>query len=280
METSATFLLLLVKLCFAVAEDPPSYDAVGGKLNLRPEFTAPIISILWKHNTDLLAEWNTADGFTYYGTFKGRTTLDNSTAHLEISKLNQTDSGSYSVEINSVLQTKIYTVKVINEVPKPSVWIAPASCGPALTNCTFTCGGETKGAEPVAYSWKMGDGAWEPSVKERDISRLEIKLDKTVTCRMKNPISEKESEPKENPFYKEDYGLGVGEIIGIVIFVIFIIVVLCGLAYWKKDPIMARFGVVKGDSQGGNAGNTERSPPKSEEGKLLEPKATSNETSK
>nr|XP_046257815.1 SLAM family member 5-like [Scatophagus argus] len=202
MEKRATFLLLLVKLCFAVAEDPPSYGAVGGKLNLRPVFTAPITSILWKHNTDLLAEWNTADGFTYYGTFKGRTTLDNSTAHLEISNLNQADSGSYSVEINNVPQLKINTVKVINKVPKPSVWISPVSCGPSSMMCTFSCEGETDGAEPVTYSWKMGDGAWEPSVKERDISRLEIKLDKTVTCRMKNPISEKESEPMTNPFYK------------------------------------------------------------------------------
>ena len=126
------------------------------------------------------------------------------------------DSGEYSVKINSATEPALnYTVKVIKEVPQPVVDV-PVSCSDASKSCTLVC--ERKSdeavalaeAEPVTYSWKMGEGEWMDGEKIRTITNdEETQGVETFSCRMKNPISEKHSDPIENIFYNENVELWI-----------------------------------------------------------------------
>ena len=98
---------------------PDLYLKVGGELVLKPDkstVTDPITSILWKHGKNKVAEWDKDfGGLDIYAAFKERTILDNTTGELRISGLKKTDSGVYSVEFNSKLLHKTYTLSVISK---------------------------------------------------------------------------------------------------------------------------------------------------------------------
>ena len=98
---------------------PDLYLKVGGELVLTPDKSTvpdPIISIIWKHGKNKVAEWDKDfGGLDIYGAFKNHTTLDNTTGELSISGLEKTDSGVYSVEFNSKLLHKTYTLSVISK---------------------------------------------------------------------------------------------------------------------------------------------------------------------
>uniref|UniRef100_A0A8C4HRU5 Ig-like domain-containing protein n=1 Tax=Dicentrarchus labrax TaxID=13489 RepID=A0A8C4HRU5_DICLA len=207
METQSGFWFLTVGLLAvlnsALAED--KYVVVGGNVDLRPPFTGVITNILWKHNGNLLAEWAKGEAeLTYFIPFQGHTTLDITSGRLEVRNMTIAHEGLYTVDINNKPQDQRYDVKVIEEVPKPSILSRPLTCSSASTNCTLTCGEETKKAEPVTYSWKRDNEEWQQSMKDMLIIKTEISHVKTFTCRMKNPVSEKESEPKDNPLFSEE----------------------------------------------------------------------------
>ncbi|XP_039638953.1 T-lymphocyte surface antigen Ly-9-like [Perca fluviatilis] len=194
MEKLTGFLLLLAALNFALAQDEvtPTYFKDGGELTLdvRPPPPEPLYNILWIINGNLVAEWikdqvtgSVLVPLTYYRPFNGRTTLDVTTGRLVINNMTKADMGLYSVEVNNKVQNERYNAVLMKEVPQPEV-VAPETCSPALDNCTLTCDADTTDAGPVTYSWKMGDGEWKESGKEM-----------TITCRIKNPVSEKESTP-------------------------------------------------------------------------------------
>ena len=95
------------------------YHKVGGELVLTPDkstVTDPITSILWKHGKYKVAEWDKDfGGLDIYAAFRERTTLDQTTGELRISGLMKTDSGVYSVELNSKLLDKTYTLSFISK---------------------------------------------------------------------------------------------------------------------------------------------------------------------
>ncbi|XP_070834411.1 uncharacterized protein [Chaetodon trifascialis] len=236
-------VLLLAVLGSAKAEDgdKPSYCLLGGKLTLvlGPTGSERITSILWKYKSDLLAEWvENVVPLVYYEPFKGRATLDISTGRLEVTKMSEADLGLYTVEINNKVQGQRYLAKAIEKVPKPLVWIQPVGCNPTSVNCTLRCDGDTSKAEPVTYSWKKGDGAWEKLGKEINIIKSETGHVETFSCRMKNPVSEEESEPKDNPLFQEETpgGSNVGEAVGGSI--IGLLLLIGGVVgYVKRDAI-------------------------------------------
>ncbi|XP_038588742.1 uncharacterized protein LOC119913397 [Micropterus salmoides] len=202
METQTGVWLLAALLNVSLAED--KYVAVGGKLELRPKppSAVAITNILWKHNGNLVAEWaQGAVELTHYGSFKSRTTLDINAGGLEINNMVESDAGLYTVEINSQVQSPSYDVKMIKDVPKPEVWMRLLTCAADSEACTLSCDGDTGGAEPVTYSWKEGDGDWKESGKDMKITKTNTGV-KTFSCKMKNPVSEKESEPEPNPFFQ------------------------------------------------------------------------------
>ncbi|XP_071015844.1 obscurin-like isoform X2 [Oncorhynchus clarkii lewisi] len=198
------------------------YHKVGGKLVLTPDkstVTDPITSILWKHGKYKVAEWDKDfGGLDIYGAFRERTTLDQTTGELRISGLMKTDSGVYSVEFNSKLLDKTYTLSVIKAVPKPTI---TSSCNPDKTSCTLTCEGDTTDAEPVTYSWKVGEGPWEVLDKQHNVCKSNTGKSTNsykYICKLNNAVSgEGEvSEPVGEVFgpegnHEEELGVGKGE---------------------------------------------------------------------
>ncbi|XP_053189526.1 SLAM family member 9-like [Scomber japonicus] len=203
-------LLLSAVLSSGLTEE--KFFGEGGTLELRPDFSSEINTVTWKLNNKLVAEWlKTINAVTYYHVFEGRTTLNKVTGTLNITNKSPADSGVYSVEINNMVLPERYNVKAIKEVPQPAVELNLLSCSDASDNCTLLCEGKSDEAvalaeaEPVTYSWRMGDREWMDAEKIRTITNdEETQRVETFSCRMKNPISEKQSDPIPNPFYRED----------------------------------------------------------------------------
>ncbi|XP_055764107.1 uncharacterized protein LOC129840333 [Salvelinus fontinalis] len=213
------------------------YHEVGGELVLTPDkSTVPdsITSILWKHGECWVAYWDKdSSGLDIYGAFKERTTLDQTTGELRISGLKKTDSGVYSVEFNSKLLEKTYTLSVIKAVPKPTI---TSSCNPDKTSCILTCEGNTTDAEPVTYSWKVGEGAWE--VVDKQLIVFKSNTGKSTnsykyTCKLHNSVSGEVSEPVGEVFGPEP---SIRDFVGVVVtaIVAFVFIVISGMLVWKK----------------------------------------------
>ncbi|XP_071186084.1 uncharacterized protein [Salvelinus alpinus] len=169
------------------------YHQVGGELVLTPDKSTvphPITSILWRHGRNKVAEWDQDfGGLDIYAAFIERTTLNQNTGELRISGLMKTDSGVYYVEFNSKLLDKTYKLSVIKAVPKPTI---TSSCNPDKTSCTLTCEGDTTDAEPVTYSWKVGEGAWEVIHKQLIVSKSDTGKPTNgykYICKLKNAVS-------------------------------------------------------------------------------------------
>lgn len=226
MERSAAVwllcLLLLTALSCSQARVIQSYFRVGGALVLQPvPVPERITSVAWKHKDKPLAEW--VEGKTelgYYGRFRGRSDLSTNTGVLQVRSMTAEDGGVFSVEINSKPQSQVYSVSQMDEVPQPHAFVTPLACSQAMTRCLLHCYGHAEDTENITYFWKMGDGEWEESEKKIEILNIyELHPVRTFSCRMKNPVGEKDSEPIGNPFYREkktpDSGwTGVGGFVG------------------------------------------------------------------
>ncbi|XP_029612807.1 uncharacterized protein LOC115196277 isoform X4 [Salmo trutta] len=195
-----TLIGLYFWICLAqkVVSGDDLYHEVGGDLLLTPDKSTvpdPITSILWKHGKNKVAEWDKDfGGLDIYAAFINRTTLDQTTGELRITGLKKTDSGVYYVEFNSKLLDKTYTISVIKPVPKPTI---TSSCNPDKTSCILTCEGDTTDAEPVTYSWKVGEGAWQVIGKQLIVSKNYTGKPTNsykYICKMKNSVSGEVSE--------------------------------------------------------------------------------------
>ncbi|XP_032364486.1 T-lymphocyte surface antigen Ly-9-like [Etheostoma spectabile] len=223
------FLLLLAVLNVARAQDKstPKYYKDGGvlTLDLSPRPSEPITNLVWKHQGNLVvAKWVKDEVLSYFKTFIGRATVDVTTGRLVINNMTKADMGVYSVELNYKVQNERYDAILIKEVPEPMVWVRPWMCPSALDRCTLSCEGVTTNDGPVTYSWKKGDGDWTESGKYLDITKEERADVETFTCRIQNPVSARQSRPKENPFLIQEPGSSnVKTIVG-VIFVLLVVV--------------------------------------------------------
>uniref|UniRef100_A0A8C7PD13 Ig-like domain-containing protein n=1 Tax=Oncorhynchus mykiss TaxID=8022 RepID=A0A8C7PD13_ONCMY len=228
--------LTLIGLCFwlYVAQKLVSGDLylkVGGELVLKPDkstVTDPITSILWKHGKNKVAEWDKDfGGLDIYAAFKERTTLDQTSGELRIRGLKKTDSGVYSVEFNSKLLHKTYTLSVIKAVPKPTI---TSSCNPDKTSCTLTCEGDTTDAEPVTYSWEEGERVSKVLDKELSVSKSTNGI--KYTCKLSNAVSSNVSEPVGEVFGPERSSIGA--VVTLVVVAIVAFAVIIGFLVWKK----------------------------------------------
>lgn len=216
-------LQLLLLAAVSYAEKKTKFFPVGDTITLSLDLATPekIGRILWKYDTDIVADW-TQGHFLSYRRFKDRTTVDNTTGLLEIRSGTTGDSGEYKVEVNDRLHDVDYEVKVIKKVPKPIVWIQPRNCGPSSLQCTLSCDGSTEGAEPITYSWASGREDWTQSAKVFPITNNTTNI-ATLSCRMENPVSHQESDPQANPFFQEDKSQHTIAIIFCVILVVAIV---------------------------------------------------------
>ncbi|KAL3971653.1 PAX-interacting protein 1 [Sarotherodon galilaeus] len=207
MKTSAGFWLLAVLLVAATSfsQTVEKYFKVGGTLQLSPQpVSAEITSIVWKCDKNLLAEWvKDLIELTYYSKFKGRTNLNTTTGVLEIRNMTAEDTGLYSVEINNQVQSWVYQTVAMEAVPQPVVSVRLLVCSSASKSCTLSCDGNVSAAGPVEYFWKIGDGEWKQSGTNMEIINNEETQHVTnFTCRMKNPVSERDSKPLPNPLFQ------------------------------------------------------------------------------
>ncbi|XP_075935104.1 T-lymphocyte surface antigen Ly-9-like [Anarhichas minor] len=233
MEKLTGLCVLLAALSLAVTEDKFFTEGGSITLNVRPYYPDPIKHILWKFGGDLLAEWNKDDAqLEFYRSFKGRTTLDTTNGRLVVNRMSKNDTGVYSVEINGkVTENSVsYTAKwiITKHVPEPVVVIRTA-CTASSEECIVSCDGDTTEAEPVTYSWKMGDKDWELLGKSIEITVIKNAHDKFITCRMTNSFSEKVSETIINPFYR----INPVWIVGIVFGVLGALILLALVGLWK-----------------------------------------------
>ncbi|KAM9397591.1 cell adhesion molecule CEACAM5-like [Salvelinus alpinus] len=133
-------------------------------------------------------------------------------------KLKNSVSGEVSEPVGEVFGSEA--------VPKPTITY---SCNANKTSCILTCEGDTTDAEPVTYSWKMGEGAWEFLDKQRNVSKNDTGKSTNsykFFCKMKNSAGEGEvSEPVELVFGSDGW-LTKARLFGISVFVLAIAGVL------------------------------------------------------
>ncbi|XP_035847921.1 T-lymphocyte surface antigen Ly-9-like [Sander lucioperca] len=213
MEKLTWCWLLLAVLNSALAQNKltTKYFTDGGELTLDlrpPPPPGPLGDVLWKIDGNLVAEWvKDIVPVTYYRNFIGRTTLNVTTGRLVIKDMTKADMGVYSVEVNRKVQNERYNAVWIKEVPQPEIWIRPLTCSNDSDSCTLDCEANiTEPAGPVTYSWKKGDGEWKESGKDLDITKNGTLDVETFTCRIQNPVSERDSKPKRNPLLEEKRG--------------------------------------------------------------------------
>ncbi|XP_062256404.1 uncharacterized protein LOC133965847 [Platichthys flesus] len=245
-----TVLLLAALTSFALGQGSLYFEEGKPLVLTPPDHGTVITSVVWTHNTDLVVEW-IKNNLVFYRSFQGRTELNQSTAQLTVNDTTQSDGGEYRVEINNVQQSQVYTVKVIKKVPKPSVVLRTPSCSPTSSNCNFTCKGDPDATQLLTYSWRKdsGDpdklGTWEPGLQTMNLLLDDVKTKgvKQISCRMKNPVSEEESDRLDNPMYPKDLGsLSSGGLAAIIIVVILVVLGLgVGVVYWQREAIKKKF---------------------------------------
>uniref|UniRef100_A0A3P8T786 Ig-like domain-containing protein n=1 Tax=Amphiprion percula TaxID=161767 RepID=A0A3P8T786_AMPPE len=191
-------LLLLEALISAEAQNTLRYLEVGGKLVLRPEpVSGGITSITWKLKGGIVGEWNKETlPLEFSPAFQGRASMDTTTGVLEISNMMKNHSGLYTVEINDRVQEGGYDVEVIKQVPEPEAFMRPPTCTQSSESCFLSCDGDITEAGPVTFYFKKGGGGWEEGEQNiKIINDEDTRAVATFSCRMKNPVGEKDSEP-------------------------------------------------------------------------------------
>lgn len=249
-------LLLWAVPDLSVAEDIMAHFKDGGDLELRPKVSDRITNILWKFDKYLIAEWvNDSVPLHYYERFKDRATLDITSGALVMKKLSTSDEGKYTVEINNKVHPQVFIGKLIEVVPKPGIWVQPLKCNAEMDSCTLKCEKENvviKDAELVTYEWKEDGGSWKKGGMTMPISKTATAHIKTFTCKMKNPVSEEESDPYENIFYVEPPDGDPGTAVGVTVSLLLLAFAILGVVLWKKK--MACFSK-RQDEGGATAAN-------------------------
>lgn len=241
----------LIFICFgrnfAQVKTIGEHFLIGEDLELRPPsgISKNITGVQWRHNDNIVAEWAEGDAeVDTYGDFKGRADLDTATGILLIRKTTKAEAGDYTIEINNNRLDVKYVVKSVKAVPEPNVWVKPNE---VENQRECVCEGNVEGAEPVTYFWNTGpDRSWVESGKNIVINDTETtRLIETYSCKIKNPVSEKESKPEKNPFYHK--AADKNALWALVLIPILIIVLGGGLGYWKRAAIKEKCNCAGGE---------------------------------
>lgn len=233
--------------CFAAIDAAAHtlYKEVGQVAVLKPSSvpeSEPIKSIIWKHKSDIAIELLEGT-IEAYRQFKVRGKLNNLSGELTIERLAPEDSGAYTVEINDK-HTSETLLQIISAVPEPIVNI---TCHEAKS-CTLDCVGNTKGAEPVRYNWKLGDSLKENSTKVYHVKKEETSGMKKFSCELHNPVSKKSSALYDNPLNEpNDEGSPNGKIytgvtvfaslLGTVLLLVFLHRCKSGMWFYEKNSM-------------------------------------------
>ncbi|KAI4786213.1 hypothetical protein KUCAC02_037273 [Chaenocephalus aceratus] len=254
MEKVLVFALLVAASLRAASTEMFIKEGGSVTLELRPALTVPITIIQWKYKDSILAEW--VKDVLPLAHNREHIKLDIVSGRLAMEKMTKAEEGVYSVEVNSNVQKVTYNVVVLKDVPKPEIWIAPLTCSEEINQCTLSCEGNTTGAEPGTYSWKTDDGEWKESSRNMPITQEGHGHVKTFTCKMNNPVSEKESDLFTNKLYKKPSPKpSPGGWIALIVVAVLVAVGVGG-GYWawkkKKLPCGKRINDAESPAKNGN----------------------------
>lgn len=195
------------------------YLRVGDTVRLAPEKVSErITSVVWKYDANLLAEWVEGNiPLTYYSKFRGRTKLDTRTGSLVFENGAVSDTGEYSAEINNRVQALTHRIVILETVPQPGVNFTTVLCNSSLEICTLACEGDVSKVDHVKYFWKLDNGEWRQGDREKEIANnQDMWIVKIFLCRIENPVSGRDSDYVNNPFYQET-STGLYVTLGIVL---------------------------------------------------------------
>uniref|UniRef100_A0A8C5HDY5 Ig-like domain-containing protein n=1 Tax=Gouania willdenowi TaxID=441366 RepID=A0A8C5HDY5_GOUWI len=209
---SSFLVLLLVVLRSALSQNKPAYFKDGGELVLRPAAVSePISSVEWQFKSSTgvyqVAQWvKDKLPLDYYVRFKDRAKLSLTTGELRLRGMKSSDEGTFMVEINNLQQSVKFDAKLMKVLDRPEILVRPLSCSAESKDCMLTCSVDRHQAEPVTYSWSLDDGQWKEGPKDRLIIN-QLNTDATANaksyrCRVKNDVSQQDSEPHPDPFSK------------------------------------------------------------------------------
>ncbi|KAL1022159.1 hypothetical protein UPYG_G00022890 [Umbra pygmaea] len=239
--TLLTFLLLEAIVCSVLGQQ--LYKA-GDSLVLTPnkaDVPGKITAVLWRIGNDKVAEWDMDFKLDIYGNYKDRTDLNQTTGVLTINDSSIQDSGVYSVEFNSKVLEKKFTLSVIKAVPNPQITY---SCNSDKTLCTLICGGDTTDAGTVTYHWKKGEDAFKQSDKQLNVTKTDDSKT-NYTCQLKNAVSSATGVFDEDLF-SPDVWLTNARLLGFSVFFVAIVIVvlftvvhraITGVWFYQKESM-------------------------------------------
>ncbi|KAG5267730.1 hypothetical protein AALO_G00225010 [Alosa alosa] len=161
----------------------PVYCPLGGEVTLNSvEKPAALSSIEWIFNSsDSIVLWKN-NTLHFYRGFQNRTYLNTETGQITVGSLTAEDDGVYSARINNRGLAKIYQLKVIAPVSKPTI---TSSC--SATVCVLTCK-----TESAKVQWWIG-GVWQEGSANLTVEK-EVNEDQSFSCRVSNPVSSETSD--------------------------------------------------------------------------------------
>ncbi|KAG5267731.1 hypothetical protein AALO_G00225020 [Alosa alosa] len=178
-QQALSLLFLTVQICSS--ED--TVDAIlNGVVTLSPVGGPPQIeNVAWKFGNDKVAEYDpTFDKEAqYYGRFRERTTLNVKSGSIAISTLTNGDEGKYSVEVNNVLLTKTFSLKLFEQVRNIKISRENSS-----VPCKLSCKAEP---DPLNYQWI---GGVQPGDETNILFVEEVDWSKSFTCVARNRASQ------------------------------------------------------------------------------------------
>lgn len=207
----------------------PVYCPLNGEVTLNATLhealeSGGITRIEWTFNSFVIALWgdNTS---AVYGGFQNRTDLIHETGQISVYNLTAQDDGVYSVRINYIGLAKVYKLKVIARVSKPTITY---SCSDKV--CVLTC--KTENSHNVTYQWWTGAAWIDASVN------FTTEKNGRFRCRVSNPVSSETSDYVDGTDWFKDDGHKVLVITLSVIASVVAFIGLGGLLYFKRDTLM------------------------------------------
>ncbi|KAI1885155.1 hypothetical protein AGOR_G00217280 [Albula goreensis] len=202
----------------------------NGNFTLQPNIKGILEDILWKFEGDKVVEYDQFQ-LIEYGSYSGRTVIMNLwTGALTLLKLQTSDSGHYTgeLQINGKLHYYHQTVNIYDAVTKPAV-----TCQICNSMITLRCAGDQ--SPLTQYSW-VGPEIQNKSGSELQLNNEDVQSSDAAiyTCVVKNPVSNRREDFDAKTCLPAP-GSSSG-IITVLIIVLILIAIVLGLVfiYYKK----------------------------------------------
>ncbi|XP_031438680.1 CD48 antigen-like isoform X2 [Clupea harengus] len=160
---------------------------VNGDVTLSPVGISTVKSVVWKFGINKVAEFdpNFSEEVHIFGNYEGRTTLNKETGKITILKLTPSDSGTFSVEVDSVLMPDSYRLEVLEAVNNVTIIKADSS----NSSCELLCTAKpSSGEASFNYVW-IKNGQFLSNGSYLTVNKSH--LSHSYTCNASNPVSSK-----------------------------------------------------------------------------------------